>query len=94
MSIKILRLIGTLEGISFLLLLLFAMRMKYFYDQPFWVKYIGMGHGVLFLLFILALFIVCQLKKWSVTVFVLGILAAILPFGPFIFDLKLKKLNG
>ncbi len=63
MSIKILRLIGTLEGISFLLLLLFAMPMKYFYDQPFWVKYIGMGHGVLFLLFILALFIVCQLKK-------------------------------
>lgn len=53
-----------------------------------------MGHGVLFLLFILALFIVCQLKKWSVTVFVLGVLVAILPFGPFVFDLKLKKLNG
>ena len=51
MNIKTLRFVGTLEGISFLLLLGVAMPIKYIWDNPVFVKYIGMGHGVLFLLF-------------------------------------------
>jgi integral membrane protein len=51
MNIQTLRVVGFLEGISFLLLLFIAMPMKYIFDNPILVKYVGMGHGVLFILF-------------------------------------------
>lgn len=60
MNIKTLRLVGLLEGISFLLLLFIAMPVKYMMDNPILVKYIGMGHGVLFVLFLVVLFAVCE----------------------------------
>ncbi|MDM1246042.1 DUF3817 domain-containing protein [Acinetobacter sp. R933-2] len=92
MNFKTLRLVGLLEGISFLLLLFIAMPMKYMFDNPILVKYVGMGHGVLFILFLLVLFIVCEKEKLSLKVFLMGLVASILPFGPFVFDYKLKKL--
>lgn len=55
MNIKTLRLIGLIEGISFLLLLFIAMPVKYMMDNPVLVKYVGMGHGVLFILFLVVL---------------------------------------
>ena len=60
MNIQTLRIIGLLEGISFLLLLFIAMPMKYMLDNPVLVKYVGMGHGVLFMLFLIVLFMVCE----------------------------------
>ena len=91
MNIQTLRVVGFLEGISFLLLLFVAMPMKYIFDNPILVKYVGMGHGVLFILFLIVLFVVCEKQKWSLSVFLMGLIASILPFGPFIFDRKLKN---
>ncbi len=93
MNIKSLRAIGFLEGISFLLLLFIAMPMKYVWGNPILVKYVGMGHGVLFIAFLVILFVVCEKQKWSLKMFILGLMASILPFGPFVFDHKLKKLD-
>lgn len=81
MNIQSLRIVGTLEGISFLLLLGIAMPIKYIWGNPIFVKYIGMGHGVLFLLFLVMLFVVCHRMKWSLSVFNMGLIAAVLPFG-------------
>lgn len=94
MNIKTLRWVGLLEGISFLLLLFIAMPMKYMFDNPILVKYVGMGHGVLFILFLVVLFAVCEKQKWTVQIFLMGLAASILPFGPFVFDAKLKKLEN
>ena len=58
MNVKTLRIVGFLEGWSFLLLLFIAMPMKYIWDNPLWVKYVGMGHGLLFILFIVVLLVV------------------------------------
>lgn len=69
MNIKTLRLVGLIEGISFLLLLFIAMPVKYMMDNPVLVKYIGMGHGVLFILFLVVLFAVCE-KTEMVTQYV------------------------
>ena len=55
MNIQTLRVVGLLEGLSFLLLLFIAMPMKYMFDNPVLVKYVGMGHGVLFILFLIVL---------------------------------------
>jgi integral membrane protein len=93
-NIKTLRLVGLLEGISFLLLLFIAMPVKYMLDNPVLVKYMGMGHGVLFILFLVVLFAVCEKQKWPLSMFILGLIASILPFGPFIFDLKLKNSSN
>ncbi len=93
MNIKTLRFVGLLEGISFLLLLFIAMPVKYMFGNPTLVKYVGMGHGVLFVAFLAVLFIVCEKQKWSIKMFILGLVASILPFGPFVFDKKLKKLE-
>lgn len=94
MNIQTLRVVGFLEGISFLLLLFVAMPMKYIFDNPILVKYVGMGHGVLFILFLIVLFVVCEKQKWSLTMFLMGLIASILPFGPFFFDAKLKKMQA
>jgi integral membrane protein len=51
MNVQALRFVGTLEGISFLLLLGVAMPIKYIWGNSVFVKYIGMGHGVLFVPF-------------------------------------------
>ena len=93
MNIKTLRWVGFLEGISFLLLLFIAMPMKYIFDNPILVKYVGMGHGILFIAFLVVLFVVCEKQKWSLKMFILGLIASILPFGPFVFDAKLKKME-
>ena len=94
MNIQTLRVVGFLEGISFLLLLFVAMPMKYIFDNPILVKYVGMGHGVLFILFLIVLFVVCEKQKWSLKMFILGLIASILPFGPVVFDAKIKKLES
>ena len=70
MNIKSLRIVGFLEGISFLLLLFIAMPLKYIWDTPIYVKYIGMGHGVLFLAFLAVLLMVCGKQKWSIKIFI------------------------
>jgi integral membrane protein len=93
MNIQTLRIVGLLEGISFLLLLFIAMPMKYMLDNPILVKYVGMGHGVLFILFLIVLFTVCEKQKWSIYMFILGLIASILPFGTFVFDRKLKNFE-
>ncbi len=93
MNIQTLRAVGFLEGLSFLLLLFIAMPMKYMWGNPILVKYVGMGHGVLFVAFLAVLFVVCEKQKWSLNMFVLGLIASIMPFGPFVFDHKLKKLE-
>ena len=93
MNIQTLRVVGLLEGLSFLLLLFIAMPMKYMFDNPVLVKYVGMGHGVLFILFLIVLFAVCEKQKWSITIFLMGLVASILPFGPFVFDRKLKRFE-
>ncbi|MBP8064293.1 MAG: DUF3817 domain-containing protein, partial [Acinetobacter sp.] len=56
MNIKTLRFVGLLEGLSFLLLLFIAMPVKYMLGNPILVKYVGMGHGVLFVAFLAVLF--------------------------------------
>lgn len=91
MDIKLLRLVGFLEGVSMLVLLFVAMPMKYFGGNPALVPYAGLAHGVLFLLFFVLLLAVSHLRKWSVGMFLFGLAASLLPFGPFVFDAKVKK---
>jgi integral membrane protein len=83
---------GIVEGISTLGLFFVAMPMKYMYDQPMAVTIAGMVHGFLFL-GLVTLFLVGKSQvPLSTKMVVGGIVGAILPFGPFVVDVKLYKL--
>ena len=51
------RIIGALEGTSYLFLLFFAVPMKYLAGTAFFVKLIGMPHGLLFIGYIILAFL-------------------------------------
>jgi integral membrane protein len=53
--LKTLRILGNIEGVSYLLLLFIAMPMKYYFGMPMAVKIVGMAHGVLFVAYCLLL---------------------------------------
>lgn len=89
-ALKQLRVIGTIEGVSFLLLLFVAMPLKYGFDLPQAVRFTGMGHGLLFLAYVIAL-----ARAWSecerpLPWLLRGFAAAVLPFGPFWLDRTLR----
>lgn len=86
-----LRLIGFLEGVSYLLLLGVAMPLKYLAHEPLMVRYVGMAHGILFMLYLLALVPVALDHRWNWKTVALGVLASVLPAGPFVFDAKILR---
>lgn len=85
------RMIGIAEGISFLVLLLVAMPMKYFMEIPEAVKITGWIHGALFVAFIYFAFEVMGSLKKNFVWFIKAFAAAFIPCGTFIFDRQLKR---
>ncbi|WP_078429146.1 DUF3817 domain-containing protein [Alkalihalobacterium alkalinitrilicum] len=89
--LKWFRNIGILEGWSFILLLGIAMPLKYIADIPQFVTVIGMAHGILFMLYLAIALYVTVKYKWPLTRFIGATLAAVTPFGPFIYDARILK---
>jgi len=90
-NLSILRLLAYLEGISFLLLLGVGMPLKYIYEIPKPNSVIGMAHGILFIAYCVWVYIVKAEGKWSASKTFWAVLAAFLPFGTFVADVKLFK---
>ena len=74
------RIISIIEGLSYLLLVFIAMPLKYMFDYPLAVKIVGMSHGVLFILFFVALVMAMNRYKWKFLGFQLFVYSLI-PFG-------------
>lgn len=92
--LQLLRFVGNFEAVSYLLLVFIAMPLKYLADQPSMVSVVGMIHGVLFILYVVAILAALLLRKLTFKQAVLGFIASLLPFGPFVFDRKvLNKSN-
>ncbi|WP_019121447.1 DUF3817 domain-containing protein [Brevibacillus massiliensis] len=90
-SLGRLRLIGYIEGVSFLLLLGIAMPLKYMAGFPEPVKIIGWLHGIFFVLYLLAVIQTTIAHRWSILRVLGAFLASIIPFGPFILDARLRR---
>jgi integral membrane protein len=78
--------IARLEGLSFLVLLLIAMPMKYAFNQPLPVTYVGWAHGILFVLYFMALTALWKTEKWSFGKAFLAGTMSLVPFGTFWFE--------
>jgi integral membrane protein len=85
-----LRLIGMIEGVSFLLLLGIGVPLKHLAGMPLAVKIFGWTHGVLFIAFVIALASAKEEHGWSLSETAVPFIAALLPFGPFVIDRRLK----
>ena len=84
-----LRVLSLIEGLSLVLLVFFAVPMKYMFDSPMFVRYIGMAHGVLFLsLGALTLMVGIELG-WKFKRMAMIMVASVIPFGCFYVDKKL-----
>ncbi|MGH7872977.1 MAG: DUF3817 domain-containing protein [Candidatus Binatia bacterium] len=90
-SIGRLRAIGLVEGVSFLLLLGVAMPLKYFAGLPQAVKVFGWIHGLLFITFCMVLLQARLDAKWNAWRTGTILAAALLPFGPFVIDGRLRR---
>jgi len=90
--IKILRILGNVEGVSYLLLLFIAMPLKYAYDMPIAVKITGMAHGILFVTYCMVLALCMKKFRWKLGFGVYLFIATLIPFGTFVTDRKLKFL--
>lgn len=90
-SLGRLRIIGFLEGVSFLVLLGIAMPLKYMYDQPEMVKHTGRAHGLLFVLYVLLVIQVAYELGWNWKKVTLALVASVIPFGTFYADAKWFK---
>ena len=77
--------VGYLEGFSFLILMFYAMPMKYFAGEPGMVSLFGSLHGGLFVAYLALLFLGVG-KHWTFTALIHGFIAAVVPAGPFLFE--------
>jgi integral membrane protein len=82
------RVVSFLEGTSYLLLLFVAVPVKYWMNDPQYVKLLGMPHGLLFVGYIVLAFLLRSELNWSIKTFGAVLLASILPFGTFYVDKK------
>lgn len=89
--ISFLRAVSLTEGISYLVLLMVAMPLKYFWNQPLAVKYVGWAHGVLFMALGMLVLLAILRTALSFRLAVIVGIAALLPGGPFFADRLLKR---
>lgn len=89
--ITIFKIVSWLEGISYILLLFIATPIKYIYDNPAYVKMLGMPHGLLFIAYIILAIMLKYELNWKGKTFSWVCLLAIIPFGTFFVGKYLKK---
>ena len=88
-----LRVLGTVEGVSTLVLFGIAMPLKYVAGMPLAVTIAGSVHGVLFLALVGMFVLGTRRIPISHGMAAAGIVAAVVPFGPFVMDRRLERLT-
>jgi len=85
------RITALLEGVSYILLLFVAVPIKYLGNDPTYVKFLGMPHGLLFVAYIVLAYLIKPEQQWANKTFGIVLLASIIPFGTFYVDKKYLK---
>ncbi|MFZ5971501.1 MAG: DUF3817 domain-containing protein [Bacteroidota bacterium] len=89
-QVRNLRWVSTAEGISFLVLLLVAMPLKYYFGWPLAVKYVGWMHGILFMAYVVMVLASIRAMNWNFVSVAVALAASLVPLGPFFLDRSLK----
>lgn len=78
------------EGMSFLVLLLIAMPLKYAMGLPQGVRVVGMAHGLLFMAYLYTLMMAAIEYRWGVKRIAVAFAASLVPGGTFWLDAQLR----
>ncbi|WP_179006990.1 DUF3817 domain-containing protein [Winogradskyella forsetii] len=82
------RIIALLEGVSYILLLFIASPLKWFYNEPTYVEWLGMPHGILFMAYVVIAILISSDMKWPTRTLWVVLLASVIPLGTFYIDKK------
>ncbi|RYZ04831.1 MAG: DUF3817 domain-containing protein [Myxococcales bacterium] len=86
-----LRVLSWLEGTSLLLLLFVAVPLKHIGGEPSAVRLLGSLHGLLFLMFALALLAASLERKWTLWRSLQLLLLSAVPFGALAIERALSR---
>ena len=86
-----LRISALLEGVSFIVLLVIAMPLKYYADMPQMVTYVGGAHGFLFIWYVIAVMVGREAYKFTLWQTAIALLGSLVPLGTFYADNKIFK---
>jgi integral membrane protein len=92
--VSFLRKVSMAEGISYLVLLLVAMPLKYWADMPMAVRVVGSLHGLLFVVLCVALLRVLIQARWPFFRAVLVFVLSFVPLAPLFLDRRMKEWEG
>jgi integral membrane protein len=87
-ALRAYRVAAWVTGVGLLLLVFYAMPMKYFFDQPRPVALIGMAHGFLYMIYIVCALILAERCRWRPVQALLILLAGTIPIASFIAERK------
>ena len=72
-------------------LLFVAMPLKYYWAMPEGVKYVGMTHGLLWIVYLLASLISSHKANWPVYFWLLTVGLSVLPFGFLLLEYLIRR---
>ena len=90
-ALRFVRVTGFLEGLSNIVLFCIAMPVKYGMGIKEAVKYPGWVHGILFILFMVAIARMRMVAQWPLKQVGIAVLASLIPFGTFWADARYWK---
>lgn len=90
-SVQALRIVSLIEGLSYLILVGIAMPLKYIWEEPQYVRWVGSAHGFLFVAFVAALVVAAVVRRWEIYRPVILFLASMVPFGFIFIEMNLRR---
>ena len=87
-TLRAFRAVAAAEGVSFLVLLGVAMPLKYGAGMPLAVRWVGLAHGLLFIVYVGTAILLFMRERWPWSRAPGVLLAALVPFGTFVLDRK------
>lgn len=93
--LKIFKITALLEGISFLVLIANMLVLKTNNPELYHtiVRPFGLGHGALFIGYIILAFLLKKPLNWNFKIFAIVLMASLVPFGTFYLDKKYLNEN-
>ena len=85
------RVMAYVVGVGLLLLVLVAMPLKYFADQPTMVAVVGPAHGFLYIVYLLFALDLAIRSRWSLMVTGVVLLAGTVPFLSFVVERRVSS---
>lgn len=89
--LSLLRISSLLDGLSFVILLYFAIYEKRILGDETAVRIPGMIHGIIFTIFLILLYFTMEKRKWPLKRAALIFVCSLIPFAPFFLEASLKR---